>query len=58
MDLLVVAEGVEHADQAARARELGCDFGQGWLYCAAVGQDEIGASAIALQRALDRGGVA
>jgi predicted signal transduction protein with EAL and GGDEF domain len=27
-----VAEGVEHAAQAARLRELGCRFGQGYLF--------------------------
>src|SRR3954451_22064021 len=28
----VVAEGVEHADQWERLRELGCDLGQGFLF--------------------------
>ena len=29
---LVLAEGVETEEQAAIARELGCDLGQGWLW--------------------------
>jgi EAL domain-containing protein (putative c-di-GMP-specific phosphodiesterase class I) len=28
----VVAEGIEHADQWERLRELGCDLGQGFLF--------------------------
>jgi diguanylate cyclase (GGDEF)-like protein len=32
LGLAVVAEGVEHAAQAARLRELGCRFGQGYLF--------------------------
>ncbi len=28
-----VAEGIEHADQAATLRKLGCDQGQGYYYC-------------------------
>ena len=29
---MVVAEGIETAEQAAALRELGCGFGQGFLY--------------------------
>ncbi|MCY1310683.1 putative signaling protein [compost metagenome] len=32
MGLQVVAEGVEHADQAAFLREYACDMGQGYWY--------------------------
>jgi diguanylate cyclase (GGDEF)-like protein/PAS domain S-box-containing protein len=32
LGLDVVAEGVEAADEAARLRELGCDFAQGYFY--------------------------
>lgn len=31
MDIIVVAEGVERADQKGRLQELGCNFGQGFL---------------------------
>lgn len=30
--LVTVAEGIETADQLARLQELGCDFGQGYLF--------------------------
>ena len=32
LGMLVVAEGVETAQQAAGLARLGCDLGQGWLY--------------------------
>jgi diguanylate cyclase (GGDEF)-like protein/PAS domain S-box-containing protein len=32
LDLTVVAEGVEHAEQWERLRELGCDLGQGFYF--------------------------
>jgi EAL domain-containing protein (putative c-di-GMP-specific phosphodiesterase class I) len=32
LGLDVVAEGVEHADQWTRLRELGCDLGQGFFF--------------------------
>ena len=32
LDILVVAEGIETEHQAAEARRLGCDRGQGYLY--------------------------
>jgi diguanylate cyclase (GGDEF)-like protein len=32
LNLQVVAEGVEHAEQWERLRELGCDLGQGFLF--------------------------
>ncbi|EQA9012480.1 EAL domain-containing protein, partial [Pseudomonas aeruginosa] len=32
MGLRVVAEGIEHQDQALFLREHGCDFGQGYWY--------------------------
>ncbi len=41
LDLLVVAEGIEVAEQDHRAGQLGCDFGQGWLYAAPLGADEL-----------------
>jgi diguanylate cyclase (GGDEF)-like protein len=41
--LEVVAEGVETPQQLARLRELGCDFGQGWLFAAAMPPQEAAA---------------
>src|SRR4051812_7134376 len=35
----VVAEGVEHADQWERLRELGCDLGQGFLFARPMTMD-------------------
>src|SRR5262249_43279911 len=32
LDLVTVAEGIEHVAQAARVRELGCGLGQGYLF--------------------------
>jgi EAL domain-containing protein (putative c-di-GMP-specific phosphodiesterase class I) len=32
LDLVVVAEGIEHADQWERLRDLGCDLGQGFHF--------------------------
>ncbi len=32
LGLLVVAEGIEDAGQLARLRDLGCDYGQGYLF--------------------------
>jgi EAL domain-containing protein (putative c-di-GMP-specific phosphodiesterase class I) len=32
LGLATVAEGIEHPEQAARLREMGCRFGQGYLY--------------------------
>lgn len=38
---LVVAEGVEQAEQARRLRELGCDRAQGYLYAPPLSPEEI-----------------
>ena len=48
LGLEVVAEGVETPEQLAVLRELGCDFGQGYLWSRPVGPSE------ALSWALDR----
>ncbi|HST52686.1 MAG TPA: EAL domain-containing protein [Pyrinomonadaceae bacterium] len=36
LDMDVIAEGVESCEQLGRLRELGCDFGQGYLFSKAV----------------------
>jgi EAL domain-containing protein (putative c-di-GMP-specific phosphodiesterase class I) len=41
LDISVVAEGVETEVQAQRLRELGCKFGQGFLYSAAVAASKV-----------------
>ncbi len=38
--MTVTAEGVEHPDQAAILRDMGCPGAQGWLYSKAVPADE------------------
>ena len=38
---LVVAEGIEQEEQAARLRELGCTFGQGFLFSPAVSAGDV-----------------
>jgi Amt family ammonium transporter len=48
LGLSLVAEGIEHEDQARELRQLGCDEGQGFLYwrpMAAGGIDELLANA-------------
>jgi EAL domain-containing protein (putative c-di-GMP-specific phosphodiesterase class I) len=41
LDMAVTAEGVEHPEQAARLRQMGCPSAQGWLYSAAVPPQEV-----------------
>jgi diguanylate cyclase (GGDEF)-like protein len=41
VDVAVTAEGVEHPDQAALLREMGCPAAQGYLYSAALSRDLI-----------------
>ena len=41
LELDVVAEGIELAEQAARLRHLGCRLGQGFLYSPAVTADRL-----------------
>jgi EAL domain-containing protein (putative c-di-GMP-specific phosphodiesterase class I) len=36
LNIDVVAEGIETIEQEARLRELGCEYGQGFLYSEAV----------------------
>lgn len=36
----VTAEGIEHAEQAARLSEMGCPYGQGYLFSPAVDRSE------------------
>ncbi len=41
LGIKVIAEGVESRDQDQLLRELGCDFGQGYLYSKAVVQQRL-----------------
>jgi diguanylate cyclase (GGDEF)-like protein len=41
LGLTMVAEGVEHADQAARLGELGCDFAQGYWFAKPLNVDGV-----------------
>ena len=41
LNLLVVAEGVETAEHASALREMGCSFGQGFLYAQPLPADEL-----------------
>ncbi|MBV8688002.1 MAG: EAL domain-containing protein [Alphaproteobacteria bacterium] len=41
LDIRIVAEGIETAEQQARLAAQGCDFGQGFLYSPAVGAAEV-----------------
>ena len=42
LGMIVCAEGVETAPQAARMRRLGCDEAQGWHFAAALPREDIG----------------
>lgn len=42
LDAQVVAEGVEHAEQARVLTELGCEAGQGWLWSPALPVEQLG----------------
>jgi len=41
LGLEAIAEGVEHADQAAQLQALGCRMGQGWLYARPMTSDQL-----------------
>jgi len=41
LNIKVVAEGIENMRQAKRLIELGCDYGQGFLFSKAVPGDRI-----------------
>ncbi len=41
LNIVVVAEGIETIAQESRLRELGCEFGQGFLYSEAIAADLI-----------------
>ncbi|MET0647191.1 MAG: EAL domain-containing protein [Pyrinomonadaceae bacterium] len=43
LDMAVVAEGVETADQLRQLGELGCDYGQGYLFSRPVGAGQAAA---------------
>jgi EAL domain-containing protein (putative c-di-GMP-specific phosphodiesterase class I) len=41
LTLRTIAEGVEHTQQHVRLRDLGCDYGQGYLFSRPVAEGEI-----------------
>ena len=41
LSMNVVAEGIEEADQATKLRELGCEYGQGYLFSKPVPPDAV-----------------
>ncbi len=41
LTLRTIAEGVEHARQHSRLRDLGCDYGQGYLFSRPLGSTDI-----------------
>jgi diguanylate cyclase (GGDEF)-like protein/PAS domain S-box-containing protein len=41
LGITVIAEGVEHAEQASHLRQMGCPTAQGWLYAKALPQEEV-----------------
>lgn len=41
MDIKSLAEGIESEINLAYLRELGCDYGQGYLFCKPLGADEL-----------------
>jgi diguanylate cyclase (GGDEF)-like protein len=41
LNMVTVAEGVEHPDQERILEEIGCDYFQGYLYCQPVPPDQI-----------------
>ncbi|MDX6572647.1 MAG: hypothetical protein QOC86_1803, partial [Gaiellales bacterium] len=43
LGLVTVAEGIESAGQHSRLRQLGCSYGQGYLYSRPVAASEVGA---------------
>jgi EAL domain-containing protein (putative c-di-GMP-specific phosphodiesterase class I) len=48
LGIKTVAEGIETAEQAARMRDLGCSYGQGYFFAKPVPADRIGAEGFAL----------
>jgi diguanylate cyclase (GGDEF)-like protein len=54
LDVSVVAEGIETAEEAELVTALGCDFGQGWHYAAAAEANQVHLAPITAQPGLSR----
>ena len=48
LDIKTVAEGIETAEQAARMRDLGCSYGQGYFFAKPVAAERVGTEAFAV----------
>ena len=55
LDIKTVAEGIETAEQAARMRDLGCSYGQGYFFAKPVAAERVGTEAFSVGDLLPAG---